>query len=302
MADTEVERLTQAICLTQKLRTSVTRVFSDLSDGYHISQGNEKASLNDLQKALLNVNDNYSDLEKLVPNLNSVNITAPNSALPGIDPVYDKTAIYSQITHAHKWTNKVHKLADYASAILSPSQLKRTHQGGQPLAIKRQRKTPHAHAIPPPGVDQCISALERIWSDMTITLSRPMGNCAVLQIALSRTLRALIVLRGLLIESVIVKAYSEDFLTTDGKVDLWSRSRYQVFNKVTDMVTAATLHFCHPQMPDLSLRSFLLWFNSYKTLFSAPCQKCGKHLQGAFPPVWRELRTATPQHDGCRQT
>jgi len=59
MADIESEKLMQAIKLTQKLRSSVTRVFTDLSDGFQSSKGNEKLALNDLQKWLLTVNDNF---------------------------------------------------------------------------------------------------------------------------------------------------------------------------------------------------------------------------------------------------
>ncbi|KAJ8304261.1 hypothetical protein KUTeg_017844 [Tegillarca granosa] len=251
MADNDAEKLNQAIKLTQKLRSNVTKVFTDLSDGFHNTQGNEKKLLGELQKYLL----------------------------------------------------AVHKLADYASLILSQNALKRTQQfTGPGHSVKRQRRLPPiAHNYPASSVDSLINMLDRYWPDMSITISRPMGNCAVLQITLAKTLRALVVLRGLLIEYVTVKAYNEDFLSEDGKIEIWSKSRYQVFQKVSDLVTAGTLHFYHPQIPDTSLRSFLLWFNSYKTLFSAPCQKCGKHLQGSLPPVWRDTRSAAPQHEGCRQ-
>lgn len=40
----------------------------------------------------------------------------------------------------------------------------------------------------------------------------------LLQITLAKTLKAVIVLRGLLIEYVSIKAFSEDFLTDDGRV------------------------------------------------------------------------------------
>lgn len=56
--DTQIEKLTQAIKLTQKLRASVTKVFTDLSDGFQAPKGDEKALLNKLQKSLTAVNDN----------------------------------------------------------------------------------------------------------------------------------------------------------------------------------------------------------------------------------------------------
>lgn len=246
----------------------------------------------------------FSDLEKLAPNISTINVNATNNSnYLNLDPGTDKTQIHDQLLHSHRWSNKVHKLADYASLILSQNALKRTQQfTGPGHSVKRQRRLPPiAHNYPASSVDSLINMLDRYWPDMSITISRPMGNCAVLQITLAKTLRALVVLRGLLIEYVTVKAYNEDFLSEDGKIEIWSKSRYQVFQKVSDLVTAGTLHFYHPQIPDTSLRSFLLWFNSYKTLFSAPCQKCGKHLQGSLPPVWRDTRSAAPQHEGCRQ-
>ena len=56
--DTQIEKLTQAIKLTRKLRASVTKVFTDLSDGYQAPKGDEKAQLNKLEKSLSAVNDN----------------------------------------------------------------------------------------------------------------------------------------------------------------------------------------------------------------------------------------------------
>ena len=44
-----------------------------------------------------------------------------------------------------------------------------------------------------------------------------------------------------------------------------------------------------------------LWLQGYSSLFSAPCTKCGKFLQNAMPPTWRDFRTREPFHDGCRQ-
>ncbi|XP_048732352.1 mediator of RNA polymerase II transcription subunit 27-A-like [Ostrea edulis] len=304
--DTQIEKLTQAIKLTQKLRASVTKVFTDLSDGFQAPKGDEKALLNKLQKSLTAVNDNLGDLEKLAPNIPSTTNIPPlllNSAgLLGLDQATDKSGIASQLHHTHKWTNKVHKLGDYSATFLGTNQLKRTHPGPVGQAKGMRRLEPTIHRVPENiNIQQLVASVDRSSPDMTVSLIRPMGNSTVLQITLAKTLKAVIVLRGLLIEYVSIKAFNEDFLTDDGRPDIWSKSRCQVFNKVTDLVTAATIHFCHPHLPDVSLRSFLIWLNNYKTLFSAPCSKCGKHLQGFMPPVWRDTRSSQPLHDGCRQ-
>ncbi len=68
-------------------------------------------------------------------------------------------------------------------------------------------------------VDAVIVRLEKMYPDITLNLTRPMGNLAVLHVTLAKTLRAVIVLRGLIIEWVLVKAFDEDF-TQNGKVRL----------------------------------------------------------------------------------
>ncbi|XP_061172341.1 mediator of RNA polymerase II transcription subunit 27-like [Saccostrea echinata] len=304
--DTQIEKLTQAIKLTQKLRASVSKVFTDLSDGFQAPKGDEKALLNKLQKSLTAVNDNLGDLEKLAPNIHSTTNIPPlllnSTGLLGLDPATDKSGIATQLHHTHKWTNKVHKLGDYSAQFLGTNQLKRTNQGPVGQSKRMRRPEPTIHRVPENiNIQQLVTTVDRSSPDMSVSLIRPMGNSTVLQITLAKTLKAVIVLRGLLIEYVSIKAYNEDFLTDDGRPDIWSKSRYQVFNRVTDLVTAATIHFCHPQLPDVSLRSFLIWLNNYKTLFSAPCSKCGKYLQGFLPPIWRDTRSSQPLHDGCRQ-
>ena len=58
MADQEAEKLIHTIKLTQKLRASVTRVFTDLSNGQTTTGNDEKEMVSELQKSLLTVNDN----------------------------------------------------------------------------------------------------------------------------------------------------------------------------------------------------------------------------------------------------
>ena len=62
--------------------------------------------------------------------------------------------------------------------------------------------------------------------------------------SLGRTLRAVLVFKGLIIEWVVVKAFHEDVLRpTDGQVDVWSESKYEVFRKITQNANAAMLNF-----------------------------------------------------------
>ena len=58
-------------------------------------------------------------------------------------------------------------------------------------------------------------------------------KCYVLQISLGKSLKALVVLGGLIIEWVVVKGINEELLSENGKLDFWKKSKYLVFQKVS---------------------------------------------------------------------
>lgn len=96
-----------------------------------------------------------------------------------------------------------------------------------------------------------ISQVDRLFNDMTVTVSRPFATNAVLQITLGRVLKAVVAFKGLMIEWVVVRGYMET-------LDLWSESRHKVFRKVTENAHAAMLHFYSPTLPELAVRSFMV--------------------------------------------
>jgi mediator of RNA polymerase II transcription subunit 27 len=65
-------------------------------------------------------------------------------------------------------------------------------------------------------------------------------------------------LKGLMIEWVQIKSFTEDFTGEDGKLDIWTDSRYKVFRKVTEHANSAMLHFSSPIYPELGVKSFLV--------------------------------------------
>jgi mediator of RNA polymerase II transcription subunit 27 len=67
-----------------------------------------------------------------------------------------------------------------------------------------------------------------------------------------------VILKGWLIEWVVVRSPNEEMSKEDGSLDLWSESRFKVFQKVTDNANAAMLHYCVPSHPELSVRSFMV--------------------------------------------
>jgi len=62
----------------------------------------------------------------------------------------------------------------------------------------------------------------------------------------------------------------------DGTLDLWSGSRFKVFQKLTDNANAAMLHFFAPTHPELSVRSFLVR-SAYDFNF-LKCKKLSKNV------------------------
>ncbi|GFU10776.1 mediator of RNA polymerase II transcription subunit 27 [Trichonephila clavipes] len=100
-------------------------------------------------------------------------------------------------------------------------------------------------------------------------------------------------LRGLIIDWVIVKGYNEEFYNENDKLDMWSGSRYLVFQKVTEHANAAMLHFYSPNLPELAVRSFLTWIRSYGNLFTAPCHVAREFdiAHSIVSRLWKSFKT-----------
>ncbi|EAW87991.1 cofactor required for Sp1 transcriptional activation, subunit 8, 34kDa, isoform CRA_c [Homo sapiens] len=197
--------------------------------------------------------------------------------------------------------DKLQYHAGLASGLLNQQSLKRSANQMGVSAKRRPKAQPTTLVLPPQYVDDVISRIDRMFPEMSIHLSRPNGTSAMLLVTLGKVLKVIVVMRSLFIDRTIVKGYNENVYTEDGKLDIWSKSNYQVFQKVTDHATTALLHYQLPQMPDVVVRSFMTWLRSYIKLFQAPCQRCGKFLQDGLPPTWRDFRTLEAFHDTCRQ-
>ncbi|XP_023283529.1 mediator of RNA polymerase II transcription subunit 27-like isoform X2 [Seriola lalandi dorsalis] len=113
-----------------------------------------------------------------------------------------------------------------------------------------------------------------MFPDMTIELFRPNGTSAVLLVTLGKVLKAIVVMRSLFIDRTVVRGFNENVYNEDRKLDIWTKSQYQVFQKT--------------------------WLRSYIKLFQSSCQRCGRFLQDGLPPTWRDFRTLEAFHDTCR--
>uniref|UniRef100_A0A5F9DQ90 Mediator of RNA polymerase II transcription subunit 27 n=1 Tax=Oryctolagus cuniculus TaxID=9986 RepID=A0A5F9DQ90_RABIT len=217
-----LEAFAQAISAIQALRSSVSRVFDCLKDGMRNKEtleGREKAFIAHFQDNLHSVNRDLNELERLsnLVGKPSENHPLHNSGLLSLDPVQDKTPLYSQLLQAYKWSNKLQYHAGLASGLLNQQSLKRSANQMGVSAKRRPKAQPTTLVLPPQYVDDVISRIDRMFPEMSIHLSRPNGTSAMLLVTLGKVLKVVVVMRSLFIDRTIVKGYHEDVYTEDGK-------------------------------------------------------------------------------------
>uniref|UniRef100_A0A8D0Z4K9 Mediator of RNA polymerase II transcription subunit 27 n=1 Tax=Sus scrofa TaxID=9823 RepID=A0A8D0Z4K9_PIG len=220
-----LEAFSQAISAIQALRSSVSRVFDCLKDGMRNKEtleGREKAFIAHFQDNLHSVNRDLNELERLsnLVGKPSENHPLHNSGLLSLDPVQDKTPLYSQLLQAYKWSNKLQYHAGLASGLLNQQSLKRSANQMGVSAKRRPKAQPTTLVLPPQYVDDVISRIDRMFPEMSIHLSRPNGTSAMLLVTLGKVLKVIVVMRSLFIDRTIVKGYNENVYTEDGKVSL----------------------------------------------------------------------------------
>ncbi|XP_011879733.1 PREDICTED: mediator of RNA polymerase II transcription subunit 27 [Vollenhovia emeryi] len=294
---TRMDQLQTALTAIKVLRSNVGQVFESLGNGLRAEHGEETKEskyLFELQELFTTVNHNLRDVEQainsLTPPLGPFNLA--NTTYLNQETTQERQALYSTVVNSYKWTDKVHEYSTVAHCLLNQNTLKRSYAYVSSRG-KRGRFPPSNHNVPQSQVDSTISTFDRLFPDITVTVTRPLASNAILHITLGHIMKAVLVFKGLMIERVVVKGYGET-------IDLWTESRYKVFRKVTENAHAAMLHFHSPALPELALRSFMTWLHSLNHLFSSPCKRCGLHLHSALPPTWRDFRTLDPYHQECK--
>ncbi|XP_054515179.1 mediator of RNA polymerase II transcription subunit 27 isoform X3 [Pan troglodytes] len=149
-----LEAFSQAISAIQALRSSVSRVFDCLKDGMRNKEtleGREKAFIAHFQDNLHSVNRDLNELERLsnLVGKPSENHPLHNSGLLSLDPVQDKTPLYSQLLQAYKWSNKLQYHAGLASGLLNQQSLKRSANQMGVSAKRRPKAQPTTLVLPP---------------------------------------------------------------------------------------------------------------------------------------------------------
>jgi mediator of RNA polymerase II transcription subunit 27 len=305
------DSLMKALKATQQLRASVSGVFNRLSNGmrgggagsgaYAGDSGDkEKAFLTEVRDGLGAVNTDVEALDKLSSSI-PTHYALPslgNPSLLSIDPFTDKTSLYGRVVHTYKWSTKLQSQAAFACQLLASGAPKRSLMTS-PLGKRQRRNMANNLFYTQQQMEQYIQGYIRGWQDFGLKFGKPFGSLTVMQVTIGRTMKAVVVLRGAIIEWVIVKAFHEETYFDNEKLDLWSTSRYAVFDKVTSHARAAMMYYSSVN-PEPTIRLFLGWLHSYRTLFSLPCHKCKKVLNEFSPPTFRDFRLMEPYHDCCR--
>ncbi|XP_011635162.1 mediator of RNA polymerase II transcription subunit 27 [Pogonomyrmex barbatus] len=292
----KMEQLETALTAIKVLRSNVGQVFDSLGNGLRAEHGEENKEskyLFELQELLTTVNLNLRDVEQAINSLNPPPgpFNLASTTYLNQETTQERQALYSTLVNSYKWTDKLHEYSNVAGTLLNQNSLKRSYYGTS--RAKKGKQITSSHNVPQAQVDSIIASCDRLFNDMTISVSRPFASNAMLHVTLGQVLKAVIAFRGLMIERVVVKGYSET-------MDLWTESRYKVFRKVTENAHAAMLHFFSPTLPELAVRSFMTWFHSLINLFSEPCKRCGLYLHSALPPTWRDFRTLDAYHQECK--
>ncbi|XP_029168146.1 mediator of RNA polymerase II transcription subunit 27 [Nylanderia fulva] len=292
-----MEQLQAALTAIKVLRSNVGQVFDSLGNGLRAEHGDENKEskyLLELQELLTTVNLNLRDVEQIISSLNPPPgpFNLASTTYLSQETTQERQALYSTLVNCYKWTDKVHEYSNVASTLLNQNSLKRSYT----VATRTKKTRPFytsSHNVSQAQVDSMLSTIERQFSDMTVSVSRPFASNAVLHVTLGHVLKALIAFKGLMIERVVIKGHFET-------MDLWTESRHKVFRKVTENAHAAMLHFHSLALPELAVRSFMTWLHGLNTLFSEPCKRCGLYLHSALPPTWRDFRTLEPYHQECK--
>lgn len=93
--------------------------------------------------------------------------------------------------------------------------------------------------------------MDRLYNDMPITITRPYTSNVVLHVTLAHVFKAIVSFKGIMIERVVVKGFNE-------QLDLWTESRYKLFQRITDHAHATMLHYYNPNFPELTVKTFFV--------------------------------------------
>jgi len=297
MTDVNVANFQNWLQMVVDLRSRASDALKVTSEG---TEGNEKKFLSEIKLMLDTINSQVKDLENKVSPASTTDNRLPlgHSVYLSLDVPSESTSLYNSLASTYQWFDKTKDYASEAGPMLSQNNLSRSY--GRVSRSRRRLITGHSTSVK--DVDKCINQVSNLFSKkMTFHVERPNGSQlkAIIHITLSRVLKAVLVLKGLVIEWVVVRGYNEEG-TGDSETDVWRESDFEVFRKITENANAAMLNFHAPLYPELGIKTFVTFLNSYENLFTDKCRKCGYHLRNNLPPTWREFKTLIPYHEDCK--
>lgn len=235
---------------------------------------------------------NFRELESAVNTFSAStgSFNLGNTSFLAQETSQERQILYSQLVNSYKWIDKIHDHSYLAHNVLTSNNLKRS------CLSKRGRMIP-----PTLNNANSIQHLESILKECTAQhniickVTRPFGSNGVIILNIGRVFKAAIICKGLVMEWVTIKGWDESLELED----LWTESRYQVFQKVQDHCHVAMLHFFSTTLPHVAVKCYMTYLHNYNKLFTDVCKKCGKHLSKGLPPTWRDLRNLEPYHEEC---
>lgn len=200
-----------------------------------------------------------------------------NTPLVGLDTNFEKTSLYPDMVISYRWLDNMQEYSTLAFQALQTNLTKRS--GMVKNQRQRIRLNCNNHNIAPQQIDFLVASQMKSIKDIEIV--RPFGLFNILKVTIDRSLRAVMVLRGSIIEWVLVKGYDESFDElnvnnlnvndrkirhsysagfNDDPVDVWSPSRHHLFRTITDHANAAILHFYAPASMENAIKAYLVGY------------------------------------------
>lgn len=241
----------------------------------------------------------------------SLNVTLGESAHLGHDLVSERNNLYIDMCKTLKMYDNMHDYSLLCHQLLQQQSLRRSfffaYCTKPDTDYKYQRRAlfnPYIHPqqlnkaaigqTPSDNLKDLINHFAKQHPTMEVQYSTPFGmSTGILQLSLNKILKAVLVLRGRVLDALIIKAHHEsfavsgsqehvnksttkvttvqqqqkmkgsadtqtEFVDPGSEVDIWSESKYLVFRKITQQANMAMLHFQYPQNPQIALKTFLV--------------------------------------------
>jgi len=235
-----------------------------------------------------------------------------------LDATHDSSQLYLEILHAYQWNTRLRENCQLTFLYAQQNSTKRWSSASNHISGRRRPHknlgTPGNHTFKSSEIYEhmrkLVGQLQAIFSGLVDAKLHPVNqyvslvnsNSRILEVSVQNTMRVFLVLRGYLVENIVVRGLDEPRCYENGDIDLQTPTRYKVFRHVNNNATAAMQYYVFPTGSfDTNLKTLLAWLRSYKSLFTEKCRKCQKFFdKEGVVPTWRDFKVLTAYHDGCR--